>query len=100
MSETMHMTLGLLTFFVSLPLSVWFLANLLAVLDQRPITKPLVRLLLTSTLIALFLTVTHKSLWLPIALALCLVTFSHAIAGFAFRKFGLGIKVFKKDPSQ
>lgn len=99
MSGSLYMFLSVLTFVVSIPVSIWLLANLLGLLDQRPITKPLTRLVFTIICIALFLVLTHRSLGLPIALAFTLVTLCHGIAGFIFRFYALGIPVVKKDLS-
>ncbi|MEQ8691323.1 MAG: hypothetical protein RIC89_10865 [Pseudomonadales bacterium] len=96
MTPALFTLLNTLVFIVSLPLSVWLLANLLGLLDQRPITKPLTRLIITCAGISAFLVLTHRSFGLPIALAFTIVTLCHAVAGFAFRRYGLGIEVVKK----
>ena len=94
----MNEFLWALTFLASLPLSVWLLACLLGLLDQRPLSKPLIRLMLTATGVALFLALTHRSYAIPLLTGFALVAICHAAAGFVFRYLALGVKVVKKGP--
>lgn len=72
-------------YLIALPLSVWMLANILSVFDLRPITPPLIRLLLTILGIALFLTLTHREYLTPILLAFVTVLTLHALSGWLLR---------------
>ena len=82
-----------LTFFLSLPVSVWLLATLLSVLDQRPRSVPLIRLGIAACLVVLFLILARADLWTAIASAFTFVTLSHLASGWAFRHLALSAKV-------
>ena len=77
--------IDLILYLISLPLSVWMLANILSIFDLRPITPPLIRLLLTILGIALFLTFTHREYFTPILLAFITVFTLHALSGWLLR---------------
>ena len=73
-------------YLVALPFSVWLLANCLSLLDQRPVTPPLIRLLSSILGIALFLMFTHRDHLTPILFAFGTVFFLHAVSGWALRR--------------
>ena len=83
----------LLTFLLSLPASVWLLATLLSVMDQRPLSLPLIRIGIAGCLIVLFLLITAPYLWSAILRAFILVFALHALSGWAFRHLGLQAQV-------
>lgn len=83
--------MSVVVFFISLPVSVWLLANLLGALEERPRSPVLIRIGLVGCAVALFLLATETALWRPMGVAFALVFALHAIAGWAFRNFSLGI---------
>ena len=80
------------TFLLGIPLSIWTLACLLGLIDQRPKVVPLIRLTITLTLIALFLLATDRDLWQPLSWAFAVVLLTHTLGGFAFRHLALGVE--------
>ncbi len=84
------MLLNFLVFCLALPFCVWLLAAFLAVLDQRPWYRPLMRLITYGIALTLFLLVTDRSLVYPIGYALVVVTLLHLLSGYAFRYHFLG----------
>jgi hypothetical protein len=86
-----------LVFILALPLSVWLLANILGVLDRRPITAPIIQILTTGVIVTLFLLLTHRSFLIPISSAFAVVTLLHLGSGIVLRR-SLGIPSYSSEP--
>lgn len=84
-------------FLAALPGSVWMLANLLSVLDQRPRSLPILRLLLASIAIALLLLITDRAWITPMASAFTVVVALHFLSGLILRKT-LGVARYESEP--
>ncbi len=89
----------LVVFLISLPAAVWLLANVLSLLDQRPLHQPLIRLLASVCAVLAALLLTDRAWIHPFGVACTLVTVLHLSSGFAMRLLLLGAeRLERKGP--
>ncbi len=87
-----------LVFFCTLPVGVWLLANVCAVIDEpNPIAATL-RLVISCCLVLVFLLLTSTALWLPIAAAFGCVVLAHFVAHYVMFKRNLGVTIYHQAP--
>ena len=87
-----------LVYLLSLPVSVYVYASLLAVIDATNKVRPLVRLIGACCVVLGAVTVTNPLFLGPMMLGLITVVGIHWITFFSIRKWGLGMPVYGNRP--
>lgn len=90
--------IGALVFFCALPVSVWLLANICAVIDEPNPIGATLRLVISCCLILVFLLVSSTSLWLPMAAAFGCVVVAHCVAYYVMFRRNLGVHIYQQTP--
>jgi len=85
-------------YLLSLPFSVWMLANFFALIDRRPLSGALIRIVVCLTLITLILLLTHRAYLSPILYSFATVFALHVLSGWYFRH-SLGTQSYQSVPS-
>ena len=85
-------------YLLGLPFSVWMLANFFALIDRRPISGALIRIVVCLTLITLILLLTHRAYLHPILYSFATVVALHALSGWYFRH-SLGTQSYQSVPN-
>lgn len=86
-------------YLLSLPLGVLYLSSLLGLVDERPISQALIRVMGYTALILLFLILVERSWWLPMTLAFATVLLLHVVAPIVLRTFFLGVPRYEDEPA-
>ena len=83
---------------LALPFSVWMLANFFALIDQRSVSRALIRIVVCLTFITAMLLLTHRSYLNPILYSFATIVALHALSGWYFRH-SLGTQSYQSVPA-
>ncbi len=89
---------GTLVFLLSLPVSVWFLASVLALVDEPDKTRPLVRLMLGICALLIVLMLSNRDFLYLFGAAFLTVTLLHAASFYGLRRVALSVPIFEEAP--
>ncbi len=89
---------GAAVFLVSLPLSVWFLASVLALVDEPDKTRPLVRLVLGVCVLLVVLMLSNRDFLYLFGAAFATVTILHTISFYGLRRAALRVPIYEEAP--
>jgi MFS superfamily sulfate permease-like transporter len=92
------LTLSITTFVIGLPLSVWFLARICAVIDEPHRLKPSVFLVACLCALLLLLLLTQRSLIYPLGYAFVTVCLMHLLAFWLTTKISIGMPIYQQTP--
>jgi len=84
-------------YLLALPFSVWMLANFFAIIDRRPLSGALIRIIICLTVISLILLLTHRAYLNPVLYSFATVVALHALSGWYFRH-SLGTQSYQSVP--
>ena len=90
--------ISVLVFFFTLPVAVWLLADVCAVIDEPNPVSATLRLVISCCLVLVFLLLTSTALWLPMAAAFGCVVLAHCVAYYVMFKRNLGVKIYQQAP--
>ena len=85
-------------FLLSLPVSVYIYASILAVIDASTKVRPLVRLVTVCCLVLIAVTLTEPDFLMPMLYSLITVVAIHWVAFYAVRQWGLGMPIYRNSP--
>ena len=94
----MTLLINAVVFVAALPLSVWLLSQMLALIDEPDRSHPLIRLAASAIVVLTFLILTDRALWLPMSLAFGLVVALHLGYYYAFRTLFMGVPLYERSP--
>ncbi len=88
----------IMAYLISLPVSVWLLANLLSIIDEPNKAGAATRLVASLVLIILALLFTDREYLTPLLLGFSTVLILHVAAFFIVRRLGLGVPIIEDTP--
>ena len=94
----MSWVVGTLVFLIALPVSVWFLASILSVVDEPGKTRPLVRLVLGVCALLVLLILTNRDYLYLMAAAFVIVTLLHVASFYMLRRSALHVPIYEEAP--
>jgi len=87
-----------LAYLISLPLSVWLLATLCALIDEPNPIYPLLRLIASICVILILLMATDRTLATPLLYAFGTVVVLHLLGFWLLRKISIGVPIYEAVP--
>lgn len=85
-------------FLLSLPLSVWLLATLYALIDEPNPIVPLLRLITGLCVMLILLMATDRGLLTPLLYAFGTVVILHTLGFWILRKGSIGVTIYEQTP--
>ena len=93
------MSAWIIGLFIGLPVSVWLLAAVCAIIDEPAPLAPLARLSLAVCVILGLLLLTDRAYLYPLLVSGCVVVFLHSAAFFVATRSALGVPIYERAPA-
>jgi len=87
-------------YIISLPISVWLLATICAVIDEPKPVRALLRVVASLCLILVVLMLTDRALFAPLIAAFASVLTLHLVGFWWFRRARTGLPIYERKPAQ
>ena len=87
-------------YLISLPISVWLLATICAVIDEPRYVRALLQVVASLCLILIALLITDRALLAPLLAAFASVLALHLIGFWWLRRARVGLPIYERKPAE